>query len=148
MIEITVDDKDLQKQLDSLKEKYQDLSPLMLTLSEDLLFAVQENFETEGTRLPVDKQWPELSEWTISERTSKGYWPGKKLHQTGILVNSIHPEYSSSEAVAGTNVPYAEINHFGGMNDEGFYIPPRPFMELIDQDMEDMMEDVMSYLGK
>jgi len=70
------------------------------------------------------------------------------LHQTGLLIGSIHPEYSSSEAVAGTNVPHAEINHFGGINDGGFYIPPRPFMELIDQDLDDMMEDVMSYLGK
>lgn len=148
MVEITVEDRELQSELNSLKERYQDLSPLMLTLSEDLVFFITENFETEGKRLPPDKQWPELSDWTINEREYKGYWPGKKLHQTGILVNSIHPEHDSTTASAGTNVPYAEINHFGGINDGGFYIPPRPFMELIDQDMEDMMEDVMKYLGK
>ena len=147
MVIIDVDNKQIQDELNKLKEKFDDLSPLMLTLSESMLFAIQENFKSEGTRLPAEDQWPELSAWTISERTSKGYWPGKKLHQTGDLIGSMHSEYDKNTAKAGTNKDYAEINNFGGINDKGFSVPARPFAQLIDEDLDGMMQDIMDYLG-
>ena len=151
MIEITVDDLKLQEELSKLKDKFEDLSPLMLTLSESILYSTQENFSSEGKRLPAGDNWPSLSDWTLKERAKRGHGvpPGKMLQDTGILIGSLTTSYDATSAVCGTNIIYAAIQHFGGgPTGLNTFIPPRPFMELIDQDLDDMMEDVMSYLGK
>jgi phage virion morphogenesis protein len=151
MITIDVDDKSLQNELNKLKAKYQDLTGLMRILAEDLLYSTQENFNTQGARLPAGDNWPSLSDWTLKERAKRGHGvpPGKMLQDTGILIGSLTTSYDATSAVCGTNIIYAAIQHFGGgPTGLNTFIPPRPFMELIDQDLDDMMEDVMSYLGK
>ncbi len=146
MIEITVDDLKLQEELSKLKDKFEDLSPLMLSLSESMLFGVMENMESEGSRLPSG-HWVGLSEWTLEGRAKKGH-NGKILQDNGDLINSIHAEHSPTEAIVGTIDKRAAMLHFGGQTGLDTIIPGRPYMELIDQDLDDMMEDVMSYLGK
>lgn len=149
MITIDVDDLKIQEELNKLKAKYEDLTGLMRILAEDLLYSVQENFSSEGKRLPAGDNWPELSDWTKKSRKKRGHWPGLMLQDTGILIGSLTTSYDATSAVCGTNIIYAAIQNFGGgPTGLNTFIPPRPFMELIDQDIDDMMEDVMSYLGK
>jgi len=149
MITIDVDDKSLQNELNKLKAKYEDLTGLMRILAEDLLYSVQENFSSEGKRLPAGDNWPELSDWTKKGREKRVHWPGLMLQDTGILTGSLTTSYDATSCVCGTNIIYAAIQHFGGgPTGLNTFIPPRPYMELIDQDLDDMMEDVMSYLGK
>jgi phage gpG-like protein len=65
---IEVKDQGIQDLLKKTQEKLGDLTPVMGTISETMHKAVQENFATEGARLPGGK-WTELKKSTIEERS-------------------------------------------------------------------------------
>lgn len=90
-------------------KKLSNLKPIMREVSEDMIDAVKENFEKEG-RPP----WEKLSQTTIRERARLGYWPGKILQRSGMLLRSIFKKYDESSATVGTNKEYAPLHQFGG----------------------------------
>ena len=71
---------------------------------------VEENFAKEGR----PNKWSPLAASTIRARRRKGNWPGKILQQRGRLASSFQTDYDNNNAVCGTNVKYAAIQHFGG----------------------------------
>jgi len=105
--------------------------------------AVEENFEKEGR-----PKWPPLSPVTIKARQMKGYWPGKILQQTGGLASSISSYSDNDKAVVGTNVVYAAIHQFGGKAGKlrKVNIPARPYLQLTDEDMEEILKAIKDYL--
>lgn len=146
MIDITVDDREVTSHLERLARKVRDLTPIMREISEDMLDAVQENFDKEGR----PGRWPELSPAYKRWLNKKGK-TGKMLNRSAAgLYPSIHPWYDSRSAVVGTNKKYAAIHHFGGRAGRGkkVKIPARPYLVLDDSDTRQIVERMKRYLSE
>jgi len=150
---IEIQDKVIQDYLKQVQRKLGDLTPLMKTISETIHTAVQRNFQTEGARLPGGK-WQDLADAKKKERRKIGKWPGSILQVNRNLMGGISPDYDSTTAAVGSNMPfkkgYAAIHHFGGKagRGKGFTMPARPFFELANEDLEDIQQDAVDYLEK
>ena len=107
-------DSRLDPALQYLSSKVTSAEPLMKSLAGILNYAIEENFNTQGSRLPGG--WPQLAPATIKQRISKHLWPGKILDRHGAsgLVGSIAQKWTDTSAQAGTNKVYAAILNFGG----------------------------------
>ncbi|TXE27145.1 phage virion morphogenesis protein [Serratia marcescens] len=151
---ITVPDN-LRRALEHLAEHVHRRLPLMKTISEDMLAAVQENFEQEGR-----------PRWLPIHRV------GEILRASSHLYHSIDADYDNDEAVVGTNVVYARIHNEGGttrphvirakdkralyfngrfakqVNHPGSRIPARRFLSMTDDDYDGIREDIHDYLDK
>jgi len=143
MVTIKIDSEQLQKELKKLLQLARDRRPLMKNIAGMMHNAVEENFAQEGR-----PKWIPLSPITIAARQKKGYWPGQILQQTGKLAASISSYADNDQAVVGTNVVYAAIHQFGGKAGRGkkVNIPARPYLQLTDEDMEEILKAVKEYL--
>jgi len=131
--------------LSQAREQYEDLSPLMRSLSEVIVSGVEDNFA--GERGPGGP-WAELAESTIEERRREGKWPGPKLQRTGQLVASIQPFYTDSTAGASTNKTQAALLNAGGTSDMPpgpAAVPGRPYMYISDDTETEIEEDVSEF---
>lgn len=142
-IEIRLDDEELQRYLNQLAEKTENLRPLMKNIARILEDSVEENFEQQGR-----PRWEGLKKATIEQRVKRGYWPGKILQMRGELAASITSDYDENSAVVGTNKVYAAIHQFGGKagRNKQVNIPQRPFLKLTDNDKIYIIEAVRHYL--
>lgn len=146
MIDIKIEDREVTSHLEQLARKVRDLSPIMREISEDMLDAVQENFDKEGR----PGRWPELSPAYKRWLTKNGK-TGKMLNRTAAgLYHSIQPRYDSRSAIVGTNKKYAAIHHFGGAAGRGkkAKIPARPYLVLDDSDTRQIVERMKRYLSE
>jgi len=128
--------------LSQARDQYEDLSPLMRSLSEIIVSGVEDNFANE--RGP-DGPWAELAESTKDERRREGNWPGPKLQRTGQLVASIQPFNTENTAGASTNKTYAAIHQAGGTSDMPpgpAAVPARPYMYISDDTETEIEEEV------
>lgn len=75
---------------------------------------------------------------------------GTPLVDTENLMGSITSDYDNDSAIVGTNEPYAAIHQFGGMAGRGrkVKIEARPFLQLTEQDRQDILDDVQAYWQK
>lgn len=144
-IEIKIDSRKLQDALNRLAQRTGNLAPLMSSISQDMLDAVEENFEQQGR-----PRWKSLAESTIEQREKLGYWPGKILQMRGELAASVQAESGANYALVGTNKIYAAIQHFGGKAGRGkkTEIPPRPFLALRPEDERRIMQRIEKHLGE
>ena len=71
---------------------------------------IEQNFSHEGR----PNKWVPLAKSTIRARSAKGNWPGKILQVRGRLAASFQTDWDNNNAICGTNVKYARIQHFGG----------------------------------
>lgn len=139
---------DLCGALDALqqaRQKYDDLTPLMRSLSEIVVSGVEENIQNEEG---PDGPWAELAESTIEDRRRKGYWPGPILQRSGLLAGSIQAFHTEDTAGASTNRRYAALQHAGGTPDMPpgpADVPPRPFMYISEETEKEMGEEVEDY---
>jgi len=133
----------VQKKLEKMVELAVDRRKIVRIIAGLMKHAVEENFEKEGR-----PKWPPLSPVTIKARQMKGYWPGKILQQTGGLASSISSYSDNDKAVVGTNVVYAAIHQFGGKAGKlrKVNIPARPYLQLTDEDMEEILKAIKDYL--
>lgn len=143
-IEIKVNDKEIQQLLKNLISKTENLRPLMKNIAGIMMDSVEENFEKEGR---PDK-WASLAKSTIKQRTKKGNWPGRILQVRGELAASITSKYDEDSAVVGTNKVYAAIHQFGGEagRNKKVKITARPYLKLIDSDLNAILKDINTYL--
>lgn len=143
-IEIKVDDKEIQKYLQKLVEKTENLRPLMKNIAGIMLDSAEENFEKEGR----PEKWASLAKPTIKQRTKKGYYPGKILQMRGELAASITSKYDDNSAVVGTNKAYAAIQQFGGNagRNKKVEIPARPYLKLDNNDKFQILETIKNHL--
>lgn len=135
MIKIKIEDREVQKALNSLAAKVKDMRPLMQKIAGIMHDAVEENFEQEGR-----------PKWKPSKRAQKQ--GGKTLQDKGQLAASISARYDNDSATVGTNKKYAAIHQFGGKagRERKVNIPARPFLKLTDGDLNEIKEAVKDYL--
>lgn len=143
-IEIRIDDAELQKNLQRLAERAENLRPLMKNIAGIMEDSVEENFKQEGR---PDK-WQKLAKSTIKQRTKKGHWPGRILQVRGELASSITSYYDSYSAVVGTNKVYAAIHQLGGNAGRGkkVKIPARPYLKLTETAHKEIISSTSIYL--
>lgn len=138
-IKITIDDSEIQELAKRAFKKSSDMSEEMTAVAGIMLDAVEENFEQEGR----PEQWHPLAEPTQKQREKLGY--GKQhpiLQREGILAGANQANSSSTSAEVTNATEYAAIQHFGGKAGRGkkVTIPARPFMELTDDDIEEILD--------
>lgn len=100
----------LNRTIGAMLRRIKDRRPLMKEISQIMLKAVQQNFETEGKRIGG---WPQLKPATLKDRKRKGYTSGMLIRR-GNLFRSISARATNDEAVVGTNKIYARIQQEGG----------------------------------
>lgn len=152
--------------IELLKNKLENKNKLMVAIAETMRTAILKNFETEGSR--IGKPWQRLSHQTIKDREKKGYWPGKILQRRGQLKRSIISSYGEDFAQVSTNLIYAAIQNYGGVihrsslktflrkktkgkeakkptNNKmsSIRIPARPFMQLSNDDLENIKKKIV-----
>ena len=143
-IEIKLDNKDVESKLLDLAKRSENLRPLMKNIAGIFAYSTEENFKNEGR---PDK-WTELSESTIKQRTKKKQWPGMILQVSGQLASSVNTYYDNDSAVIGSNLDYAAIHQLGGQagRNKSVEIPARPYLNLTDDDFEEIMDSINDYL--
>ncbi len=153
-INLKVDRSRLEKRVDRLSRQARNMSPAFAEISELMVSAIEKNFQDEGRYQSADspigggRKWPELSDKTKAQRSKEGKWPGKKLQVSGQLAASISADHGADYAQAGTNKPYAAIQHYGGKAGRGrkVTIPARPYMHLQPGDIQEANDIIREHL--
>ncbi|MBF0556606.1 MAG: phage virion morphogenesis protein [Nitrospirae bacterium] len=107
MIRIEIKDDNIKATLLALHSRMSNLSPLMATLSDDLMRSVQKNFAEEGR-----PKWDALKPSTLADRAKKGY-TGLMLQRKRGLLSSIQAQSGRNYAAVTTNKRYAAVQQFG-----------------------------------
>ena len=133
MIEIQIDNLFMvQNQIERLSRGMSDNRYLLMRrLAGTMRYAVAQNFKQGGR-----------PEWLALK-----YRSGIPLNDTGALRQSIDELSDNDTALVGTNMVYAAIHQFGGWagRNRKVYIPARPFLQLTNEDKQDLMDDVQDY---
>lgn len=167
MIEAQLSYRPLLDALNQAARQMTDTLPLMRQVAGIMMAAVEDNFAAQGR-----PRWQDLHPGTKAARAKEGKWPGQILQRSGRLASSIVQQHSARQAVVGSNVVYAAIQHFGGrtkphlikpktkralsfggivvrqVNHPGSRIPARPFLSLTEQDKRHLVEDVMQWYSR
>ena len=145
-IEIILDNKEVESRLHDLAKRSENLRPLMKNIAGIFAYSTEENFKEEGR---PDK-WTELSESTIKQRTKNKQWPGMILQISGQLASSVNTYYDDDSAVIGSNLEYAAIHQLGGQagRNKSVEIPSRPYLNLTDDDFEEILSMTENFLGE
>jgi len=136
MIEIQIDNLFVvQNQIERLGRGISDNRYLLMRrLAGTMRYAVAQNFKQGGR-----------PEWLALK-----YRSGIPLNDTGALRQSIDELSDNDTALVGTNMVYAAIHQFGGWagRNRKVYIPARPFLQLTNEDKQDLMDDVQDYFAQ
>ena len=141
-IEITIDNKKVEKALLEIAQKTSNLRPLMKNVAGIMADSTEENFKEEGR-----PKWKDLSEKTKTVRKKTGHYPGQILQVSGQLALSVTTQYDDSSAVIGSNKVYAAIHQLGGQagKNQKTTIPARPYLSLFENDYHDILEVIEKY---
>ena len=135
MIEIQIDNLFMvQNQIERLSRGMSDNRYLLMRrLAGTMRYAVAQNFKQGGR-----------PEWLALK-----YRSGIPLNDTGALRQSIDELSDNDTALVGTNMVYAAIHQFGGWagRNRKVYIPARPFLQLTNEDKQDLLDDVQDYFA-
>jgi phage gpG-like protein len=124
-----------------------DLATFAAELRQIVEDAIEQNFEDTSRQKRLG--WMDLSPAYKAALARKGRLAGKKiLIDRGRLRGSIQVEArregGTLRVVAGTNVAYAAAHQFGAPR-RG--IPARPYLALLDEDIEDIRQAALLRLG-
>lgn len=144
-IEIKIDNKEVNKKLFDLAMRGENLRPLMKNIAGVFAYSTEENFKEEGR-----PKWQYLAESTKKQRKKKGTYPGLILQVTGQLASSVNTYYDDDSAVIGSNLDYAAIHQLGGQAGKGLKaeIPARPYLQLTDDDLEEILKMCGLFVSK
>ncbi len=123
LFDVEVDASELIRLLDGFEQRGGNIGPTMAIIANDLVTAVDDQFQTEG-----GGDWPGFAESTL--RTRAG---GTLLQDDGILAGSIEPNSGARFAEASTGVAYAVHHIFGAPKAS---IPARNFFDIDDDVFE------------
>ncbi len=126
------------------RKRIEDMSPLMLEISEIMSDAVEQNFKQQGR-----PRWKALKQSTKKRRKKQGLWPGKILQARGDLAASVQSSFTKNSAIVSTNIIYAALHQFGGRagRNKSATIPARPFLALREDDIKEIKDAIADYLG-
>lgn len=128
---VTINDRDLVMQLETLIDKMEDPEPFHRLVGEHMLTSVDERFETETA--PDGSGWQAHAPATKRSRLRRnGNAPLTILRESGRLAGSFSYEASSQNTKIGTPVIYAAIQHHGGQagRNHAVTIPSREILGL------------------
>ncbi|CUB06609.1 phage virion morphogenesis protein [Marinomonas fungiae] len=150
-IQIRHNTDEILEAFNQLLARSDNLAPVMKDIEGVLADATERAFDEESS--PDHDPWPNLSAFTQSQRTEKGYWPGQILQRSGRLAAGIETDSDSDSAYIGTNVIYAAIQQFGGTTSPNSMIPnkdikPRPFIGLGSEDEEEILDILKDFLSE
>lgn len=142
-IEIKLDNKEVESRLLDWVKRSENLRPLMKNIAGIMADSTEENFKEEGR-----PKWKDLSEKTKTARRKTGHYPGQILQVSGQLAMSITTQYDNESAVIGSNKVYAAIHQLGGPagKNKKTTIPARPYLNLADDDYQDIINSIQTFL--
>jgi phage virion morphogenesis protein len=154
-ITLTIDDAAVRQHLGQLIRALTDPRPALREIGEDLVRTTQERFQPGQKRAPDGTPWAPNSPVTIARKGRNN-----PLYQRGHLQGSIRYQLMDQDSLeVGTNRVYAAVQQFGqpkgasGRTRRGAPIPwgdipARPFIGLSDQDADDAVRVLRSYLAR
>lgn len=163
---ITVDDASVMAALARMRQRTDNLGPLLMAIGEDLVASTKQRFST--ATAPDGTPWALNSEITISRylglssanfkkdgslsKKGEARLAGKKplTGETGSLGQQIHYQINGNVLEVGSTMEYAAMQQFGGKRADfpnlWGDIPARPFLGLSEQDILAINEAVSDYL--
>ena len=139
--------KDITKALNKAAKETGNLEAAFKIARQKLLYAIDENFETEGQF--SGERFREWSDDYAKYRSKKGRGQGKILQLEGYLRKSLTSKISRYELIIGTNKEYAAAQNFGYAPNN---LEARPFMRISDTTRKEIAgaieKDLMKRLGK
>jgi phage virion morphogenesis protein len=148
-VDVTITQSDLRKlnkRLDALVKRTQDLSPFFEEAGGYLVNATRHRI-LRSKKGPNGEKWPALSQMTID---MKGH--STPLYHSGALARSIHVvAYDRSGVIVSSSEPYAELMQYGfyptsGLT-KGKTIPARPFMGISNQNVKVLSSMLKEYVA-
>jgi len=147
LISVRMDTREVDAMLARLQKLTGDLSPLMVSIKQELLAQTEANFESQGR-----PAWPALAASTIKQREKRKKWPGQILQVSGTLARSIMTESNERSAMVGvgSEVRHAAIHQFGGKAGRGrkTEIPARPYLPMVGGRLQPEAEAAIVRLGE
>ena len=106
--------------------------PCQAAMANTFATVVHHNFGEDGEDRP--SEWPQLRKGYADRFHGGDRTP--KLILSGELQRSIEIDETSGDAASvSTANPYADLMQNGGLNEEGFPIPARPFFPIVGNDV-------------
>jgi len=142
-IKVDIDDREVEELLSRLRERVEDLTPVMKIIGETVRTSVVRNFEKGGR----PDAWQPLAPATLKgEKRGAGIL--RRRGFAGGLLGSINSKAYKDRAVVGTNKVYGAIHQFGGKAGRGHKvtIPARPFLMVQDEDWDEIKEALAGYI--
>ena len=163
-INLDIDDEKIIEELNKIAARGDDMKPIMAAISQIMVSSVMQNFKKQGrykdaiSVLGGNKSWTPLQQATILARvkrrkssttkSGKLSLKGKRMAATAkilidrsIMKNSIRAYSTKDKAEVRTNAIQAATQHYGR---DG--IPSRPFMHIMQEDLEKIMKLIENYL--
>lgn len=162
-----IDDAQVMAALRRMRQKTDNLSPLLKAIGEDLVESTKQRFSTAAA--PDGTPWKANSEVTISRYLGLSRGNFKKdgteskkgasrraskkplTGETGSLGKQIDYQVSGNVLEVGSTMKYAAMQQFGGRRSEfpnlWGDIPARPFLGLSSSDKAQIELTVIDYLG-
>ncbi len=147
MIEIDYNDRAVLDALQRLDDRLDNLTPAMRDIAGVLTDASERAFQDEADPA-TGTPWAPLTEATVGMRGGDAH---PILQRSGQLAASVNADWGRDFAAAGTNKAYAAMQQFGGTTAAtsmipGKDIPARPFLGIGDEDRDEILDIVRSYL--
>jgi len=147
LISVNMDSRAVDAMLTRLQKLTGNLSPLMVSIKQELLTQTEANFAAQGR-----PAWPALAASTIAQREKRKKWPGPMLQVSGTLARSLVTASDATSATigVGSEVRYAAIHQFSGKAGRGrkVNIPARPYLPLINDQLQPEAQAAILELGK
>lgn len=124
----------VQKALDNMQHKIEDMTPLMEELGNHLFNITQDSFDNQSS--PAGEPWKPLSSTTLKYKKQNA---NKILYKDGDLQDRFIYKINKNSVVLGTNTKskggylYGRVHQFGAKNagrNKKVEIPARPFMPI------------------
>ncbi len=124
---IEINNSELTTKLSQAAGAMQDTSPLTAAIAGSFVAVVDDNFAAQGR-----PTWAGRKPSTIKNYQRRGLSYGGVLQLSGALRSRITSSSDRDSASIGSNMPYAAIQHFGGMTgkNQKVKIEPRPYMPM------------------
>ena len=148
---IEYDDRAVQDALNRLRDRVDDLEPVMREIAGHLQSSVDDAFGSQTA--PDGSTWKPLAESTIADRLRRGYRAGPILERSGDLAGRILADWDDESAVVGSNQTFDKkgnvlataVHHFGTRDGR---IAARPFFDVSDEARSAIIWSLLDHLGE
>lgn len=139
-VDVSIDDKAIQRRLESLIKRGEDLSPLLVDIGEYLELAHRDRWDKEIA--PDGSPWQPLAYETSEQKERKGKDNGILLENAD-LRDLLRYQVANNILDYGTDRIYGATHQFG---DEDRDIPQREWLGFSDLDLSEIGDIVTDYL--